>query len=368
MALQSIFQAVQGLAYDHTAFNYLLYVALTVGIVKLTTTALSFTSLIADLFILPKTDFTKYGAPKGGAKSLTTAKASGKEYPWAVVTGATDGLGKEFAFQLAKKGFNILAVSRNPTTLQTVTEEINTKYPAIQTDFFAIDFANVTTFDAKLAELKRYISEKQLPISILINNVGKSHSIPTPFLETSNEELTDIITINNLATLKFTQVIAPTLAATTKSRTVAKKALILNIGSFSGLLPTPFLATYSGSKAFLQNWSASLATELAPLNIDVHNVLAYLITSKMSKVRRTSFLIPNPHTFVESTLNTFQRRGGAQEKYATVTPYWSHAIMHWAIELTVGVFSGVANKINYSMHLGIRKRALKKQARKAKEN
>ncbi|GMM33649.1 ketoreductase [Saccharomycopsis crataegensis] len=346
----TFFSSLSNAATVYPCLNYVYYVAFALGLAKLTTVSLSFASLLLDLFVVAKTDFAPYGS---------------KNHTWAIVTGASDGLGKEFAYQLAKKGFNVLLVSRTPSTLQQLSEEIATKY-SVKSLFYAMDFSDATALDTNIAGLQKLINDEKLPVSVLINNVGKSHSIPVPFSLTTKDELTDIITINNLATLKFTQAVIPTLDSTVHDSKLSKKSLILTVGSFSGLLPTPMLATYSGSKAFLQNWSVSLAAELKPRNIDVYVVLAYLITSKMSKIRRSSASIPTPKQFVTSTLNNFQKRCGAQERFMTVTPYWSHALMHWAIESTVGVYSSVANKLNYNMHVSIRNRALKKAAKKAK--
>lgn len=347
----NFFSALVAATQEYPYLNYVLYAAFAIGLIKLTTVTLSLTSLLLDLFVVAKTDFKPYGSKSGKA--------------WAIVTGATDGLGKEFISQLAKKGFNILLVSRNPVTLKETGEEIHTKF-GVQTEYFSLDFSDIQTFDSKLESLKTFISDKGINATLLINNVGRSHSIPVPFKETTTEELTSIITINNLSTLKFTQTIIPYLSASINENKIARKGLILTIGSFSGLLPTPLLATYSGSKAFLQNWSAALSAELAPENIDVYAVLAYLITSKMSKIRKSSASIPTPKQFVKATLDNFQTRCGAQERFATVTPFWSHALMHWGIESTVGVYSSLANSLNYKMHKSIRARALKKATRKAK--
>lgn len=281
-----------------------------------------------------------------------------KKGKWAVVTGASDGIGKEYALQLAKKGLNVVLVSRTQSKLELIATELESKYKVS---------TKVIAFDASTDEEANYVAIKDaiadLPVTVLINNVGQSHSIPVPFLETEEKEMRDIITINNTATLKITQVVAPVIASTVKKEKKKVRGLILTMGSFGGLLPTPYLATYSGSKAFLQAWSAALAGELAPQGIDVELIISYLVTSAMSKIRRTSATIPNPKQFVASVLRGVGRRNGAQERYATNTPYWSHALMHFGIANTVGVFSKLANTLNLKMHKSIRARALKKAAR-----
>lgn len=326
--------------------NGLLIGCLLVGVVKVTTLSLSFASLIFDLFLLPKTSYSKYGAKSG---------------KWAVVTGASDGIGKEYALQLAAKGFNIVLVSRTQSKLELISTDIETKYK-VQTKIVAFDAS--TDEDINYAKIRKAIED--IPVTVLINNVGQSHSIPVPFLETEEKELQDIITINNTVTLKITQVVATAIKQTTAGDKKVK-GLILTMGSFGGLLPTPYLATYSGSKAFLQQWSNALSGELAASNIDVELVISYLVTSAMSKIKYASATIPNPKNFVRSALNGVGRRNGAQERFGTSTPYWSHAIMHFAIHNSVGVYSKIANTLNFNMHKSIRTRALKKAARLAKK-
>lgn len=260
---------------------------------------------------------------------------------------------------MAKKGFNIILASRTLSKLEAIAEEIESKY-SVKTKVVAADVTQVDEAVKQITDVA-----KQLEVLILINNVGQSHSIPVPFAETPEQEMSNIININNVFTLKLTQGLIPVLKETAAKYKI--RSLILTMGSFGGLLPTPLLATYSGSKAFLQNWSSSLATELAEDNIDVEFVLSYLVTSAMSKIRRTSLMIPNPKAFVNSALNSVGKRCGAQERSGTTTPYWAHAFMHFGIEQAVGVYSTVANVLNYNMHKSIRIRALKKAERARKQ-
>ncbi|EME79414.1 uncharacterized protein MYCFIDRAFT_50782 [Pseudocercospora fijiensis CIRAD86] len=310
-----------------------------IGLLFISVKIFSFWRLIASLFILPGISLSKFG--KKGA--------------WAVVTGASDGIGKEYALQLAAKGFNILLVSRTQSKLETLASEIQQKHN-VQTKIYAMDFA--ANRDEDFSNLKKLVGD--LDISILINNVGQSHSIPVPFSETPEKEMKDIITINCFGTLRVTQLITPGMIQ-------RKRGLILTMASFGGIMPTPLLATYSGSKAFLQQWSTALSGELAPYNIQVQLVQSYLVTSAMSKIKRSSALIPTPKQFVRAALSRIGRSGGAQGIAATSTPYWSHGIMHWAIASFAGTMNGVVLNINRKMHVDIRKRALRKAERDAKK-
>jgi 17beta-estradiol 17-dehydrogenase / very-long-chain 3-oxoacyl-CoA reductase len=87
----------------------------------------------------------------------------------------------------------------------------------------------------------------------------------------------------------------------------------------------------------------------------------------MSKIRKTSALVPNPKQFVNATLSKIGRSGGAQGVAFTSTPYWSHGLMHWFLSRFLGERSDTVVKVNRGMHENIRKRALRKAERDAKK-
>ncbi|KAI9045822.1 ketoreductase [Aspergillus affinis] len=311
-------------------------VLLAAGSLFVVSRALLFARVLLSLFVLPGKPLRSFG-PKGS---------------WAVITGASDGLGKEFALQLARDGFNILLVSRTASKLTTLGDEITSKYPFVQTKTLAMDYAR--NQDSDFENLKALVDE--LDVAVLVNNVGKSHDIPTPFALTPEDELTDIVTINCLGTLRTTQLVVPGMVQ-------RKRGLILTMGSFGGLLPTPLLATYSGSKAFLQQWSSALGSELEQHGITVELVQAYLITSAMSKIRRASATIPNPRTFVKAVLSKIGRNGGSPTYAYSSSPYWSHGLMAWFLTCVTGTMGKLVLGQNRGMHESIRKRALRKAER-----
>ncbi|RKF82958.1 Very-long-chain 3-oxoacyl-CoA reductase [Golovinomyces cichoracearum] len=314
-----------------------------IGLLFLGRKVVSYVRLLLSLFFLSGNNLRKYG-PKG---------------TYAMVTGASDGLGKEYAIQLAQKGFSLILVSRTASKLETLSTEISQKYvgSGIQIKTMAMDFSENREED--YASLEALIED--LDIGILVNNVGQSHSIPVPFILTPQKEMMDIIGINVTATLRVTKLVAPGMAR-------RKRGLILTMGSLGGLLPTPLLATYSGSKAFLQQWSTALGGELKSSNVDVQLVISYLVTTAMSKIRKTSLLIPNPRNFVRSVLSKIGRSGGAQNMAYTSTPFWGHGLMQWWLENTFGLGAAYVVEKNRQMHESIRKRALKKAERDSKRN
>ncbi|KAI8931264.1 hypothetical protein NX059_011611 [Plenodomus lindquistii] len=326
---------------DNTFVQAAVYGFLLVGIASFAAPVISTIRVLLSLFVLPGKSLTTFG-PRG---------------TYALITGASDGIGKEFALSLAAKGYNLILVSRTQSKLDSLSSDISEKYgPKITVKTLAMDFAQ--NKDSDYHNLKKLI--EGLDVSILVNNVGLSHSIPVPFVETPKQEMNDIIIINCMATLRVTHIVTPGMVS-------RKRGLILTMASFGGFFPTPLLATYSGSKAFLQQWSTSLGSELEPHGITVQCVQSHLITTAMSKIRKTSALVPNPKQFVSATLSKIGRSGGAQNVAFTSTPYWSHGLMQWFLSRFLGERSPVVVKVNRGMHESIRKRALRKQERDAKK-
>ncbi|KAI0288754.1 3-ketoacyl-CoA reductase [Russula brevipes] len=290
-------------------------------------------SFTFNTFLRPGVSLRKFGAKKGA---------------WAVVTGASDGIGREFAIQLARAGFNVLLAARNQAKLDAVVDDIVKAcggIGAVQTKTFVVDFAaaDEARWEALLEELK------PIEVGVLVNNVGVSHEFPSDFVDTSPEELATIINVNVTATLRITSLIAPAMAS-------RKKGLIVNMGSFAGAAPTPMLAVYSGSKAFLRTWSDALAAELAPKGVLVEHVNTYYVASAMSKIRRASLFIPSPKAFVRVVLSKLAR--------GNVTPYWTHALVGAIMGL---VPPKVTLVYTHSLLKDVRRRALAKQAKLAKQ-
>ncbi|KAH7105067.1 3-ketoacyl-CoA reductase [Auriculariales sp. MPI-PUGE-AT-0066] len=315
-------------------FPFSTFFIFSTGVFTWLSVALSLVSLLLCVFILPGTNWKVYGA---------------KSNAWAVVTGATDGIGREFALQLAAKGFNILLVSRTPSKLAAVEKEITEKNPQVQTRSITLDYE--VAKDADYEPLRQVATE--LDVRVLVNNVGKSHEMPVPFAQTDLNEMGSIIDVNVFGTLRTTRAVLPAMIAR------KQRALILTLSSFAST-PTPLLATYSGSKAFLVTWNAALAEELKSSRIDTRIINTYYVVSAMSKIRKPSLFIPMPKSFVRAALAL---RGSTGTR-ASLTPFWTHAIMDFALEKFH--LRGLWTRFSLGVNSNIRVRALKKKVREAK--
>ncbi|XP_033117960.1 very-long-chain 3-oxoacyl-CoA reductase-like [Anneissia japonica] len=160
---------------------------------------------------------------------------------WAVVTGATDGIGKAYAEQLAKLGLNIVLISRTLSKLQATASEIESRYK-VKTRVIAVDFCLgpeiYSDIEEKLADLE---------IGVLVNNVGMAYDFPKYFLEIENAKKTivDILNCNCLSMAMMTQICLPQMQQ-------RRKGAVINISSASGLTPCPLLTVYSATKVLFQ--------------------------------------------------------------------------------------------------------------------
>ncbi|KIO33892.1 hypothetical protein M407DRAFT_17160, partial [Tulasnella calospora MUT 4182] len=225
-----------------------------IGALSVSCFAWNFIKLVTKSFILSGYNLKKFGAKNGR---------------WAVVTGATDGIGREFALQLAKAGFNVYLASRSMDKLEAVHDANSGSN--VQVQVHAIDFSRR---DAQAEGEWSRLGDalKKLDIGVLVNNAGKSYDIPAYFDELTTQESEDIVQININATMRMTQIVLPGMLA-------KKNGLILNMGSFAGSVPSPVLTTYSASKALLSTWSQALAEEYKSRGIVVSHVHTYFVVS-----------------------------------------------------------------------------------------
>lgn len=170
---------------------------------------------------------------------------------WAVVTGASSGIGTEIAIQLSKKGYNILAIARREDRLKKLQEKIT----MTQYEYLTLDLTQ-----SKAAQTI-FSQTKNKNINILINNAGAGKS--APFTDISWEEHLRLIQLNSLFPTEAMGLFIPYM----KSKQDA--SYILNIASLAAFFPLEALSIYSGTKSFLKNVSQAISLELKGSNISV---------------------------------------------------------------------------------------------------
>ncbi|KAK8393181.1 hypothetical protein O3P69_013293 [Scylla paramamosain] len=234
-----------------------------------------------------------------------------KEYggKWAVVTGSTDGIGKEYGRQLAQKGMNIVLISRNLEKLKKTEEEIRQEC-GVDVHVIQADFSHGREIYERIAE-----GLKDKDIGVLVNNVGY-FDVPGRFMNVSEEEIWRYVNVNMASVLAMTRLVLPQMLA-------RNRGAIINISSMFGLCPIPFVSTYAATKAFVSSFSHALEYEYRQSGITVQTVHPSFIKTNMLSsfphVHNRGFIAPKPADWVSSCLSTLGY-------YRTTGGTWGHAV------------------------------------------
>ena len=177
------------------------------------------------------------------------------ENKWAIITGASSGIGKALTLEFAAGGFNVLLTGRNETALRSVAEECASKY-AVQTDVVVADLSRPESVDA----LIRAVLAKPREYGVLVNNAG--FGIHGEFASTDIDENLHLVDVQLTAALRLTRAVLPSMISQHSGR-------ILNVASVYSFAPVPFQSVYSACKSFLLSFSSSLQSELQGTGVTV---------------------------------------------------------------------------------------------------
>jgi len=214
--------------------------------------------------------------------------------PWAMVTGSTDGIGKEYAMALAKQGLNIVLVSRNKQKLDNVANEIRDNYK-VDTMTVVADFTNADTVPKAIKKIK----SANIDLGILVNNVGVLGPSHLPFLELDKSSVKEIIIVNTLPLTLLCHAFLPDMVD--KGR-----GAVINICSVAGIWPMPYLAVYSATKHYVAAFTQAIAAEYQGSGVVIQEVDPGQVQTAMTKMffPTPSLLAPTPATFASSALKT----------------------------------------------------------------
>src|ERR1700720_4377090 len=169
----------------------------------------------------------------------------------ALITGASAGIGREFARQLATRARALFLVARREQRLNELRDELRDRNPQLNVHVRVVDLCDKLQID----ELVRWLEQNKIDIDFLINNAGLGDYGP---VATSDFERDDRIIQVNVAALTFlTRLLLPQMIQ-------RKRGAILNVSSSAGFLPIPGMAVYAASKAFVNSFTEALRAELQP--------------------------------------------------------------------------------------------------------
>ena len=182
--------------------------------------------------------------PEGSWRTLTSQT---NVNPFAIITGASRGIGTAYARLLASRGYDLLLVSRDETRLTHLARELEANH-RVQADVFIADLAQPDAAHQLFVESRQY---RQTP-DMLINNAG--FGLYGEFVSHPLPRIQEMLHVHVRTVVESIRLFLPGMIE-------RKSGTIINVASIAGLLPIPHFAEYAATKAFLVSFSEALAEE-----------------------------------------------------------------------------------------------------------
>ena len=218
-----------------------------------------------------------------------TAADHGNSRPWALVTGASAGLGKEFCRQLAGLGYNLVLVARREDRLASLAGELKSEQGA-DSKILPADLAD----PGAPARIHEQLEADGIEVEFLVNNAG--YGLAKFFVQADWSEHADFIQVMVTAVCDLTWRLLPGMQA-------RGKGFVINVASLAGLVPSPPSHTlYGASKAFLVRFSEALAHEARPSGVRVSALCPGFTYTEFHDVSGTRSLVSkmSPRMWMES--------------------------------------------------------------------
>jgi short-subunit dehydrogenase len=178
---------------------------------------------------------------------------------WALVTGASAGIGREFARQLAEAGLNLALTARRADRLEELAAGLRAQH-GVRTLVVPLDLARPGAPE----ELRARLQVEGITVRLLINNAAVGHW--GTFANVPAEDYAAMVGLNVTTVVTLCRLFLPDLAAHARS-------VVLNVSSPAALQPMPYMAVYAASKAFVSSFSQALYAEWAERGVLVKALL-----------------------------------------------------------------------------------------------
>jgi short-subunit dehydrogenase len=175
--------------------------------------------------------------------------------PAALITGASTGIGKEYAYICAQEGYDVVLVARSEPKLQALAADIHEK-TGCQAYVFARDLSRPTGPE----ELYNDIVCTKIPVEVLINNAG--FGMVGKFWELDAGEQMEMVQLNMNALTVLSRLFLPSMIS-------QKRGMILNVASTAAFQPGPLMAVYFATKSYVVSFSEALHNEAKDFGVSV---------------------------------------------------------------------------------------------------
>jgi uncharacterized protein len=189
----------------------------------------------------------------------------------ALITGASAGIGREFARQLAGRASSLLLVARRHERLEELSDELTKREPNLKVHIRATDLSD----DHAVIELFEWLEREKIPIDLLINNAGLGDV--GPFATSELPRVKEMLAVNVTALTLLTRLLIPRMVA-------QRRGAILNVSSTAGFLPIAGFAVYAATKAYVTSFSEAIRAELHGTGVTVTSLCPGPVPTEFTQV------------------------------------------------------------------------------------
>lgn len=211
---------------------------------------------------------------------------------WALVTGASDGIGLAFAKELLDRGFDVLLHGRNETKLRNHQADLSKQWPGRKVEIVVADASKNDDSYMRVVEKVKALPGK---LRVLVNNVGGVMTFPAYVAHDAvpHGDIDNCININVRFGTHLTREVLPVLCASATGGE-GTRALVINIGSIAGLMGVPYLATYSGTKGFVHGFTRALRHEVVAEGWEGVDVCGFVVGNVASNSKSHTYTSTEP--------------------------------------------------------------------------
>src|SRR5947208_11794792 len=197
----------------------------------------------------------------------------------ALITGASAGIGREFARQIAGHVRSMILIARREERLAELCDELQQQHPYLVVQIRQVDLADL----AQLHELMEWLGRERIDVNVLVNNAGLGDSGPFATSDPiRNEQMT---LVNVVALTSLTRHLLPHMIA-------KRHGGILNVSSSAGFLPIPGDGVYAATKAYVTSFSEALRAELRGTGVSVCALCPGPVQTEFQEVARRQGVQP----------------------------------------------------------------------------
>ncbi|XP_058977381.1 hydroxysteroid dehydrogenase-like protein 1 [Musca domestica] len=237
---------------------------------------------------------------------------------WAAITGSTDGIGKAYSRELARKGFNIVLIARNEEKLRQTAKEIEQDF-GVEVSTIKADFSHgAVIYDKLFQDLEKR------PIRLFVNNVGIGHNPPGIIPTYDAQHLWDMIHVNIAAVTQLSRHFVNLWLRQ------GVTGCLVNVSSILEMQPCPYGSVYGATKAYITSFTKALQLEVESFGINIQLLSPAGVRTKINKysswILKGNLIVPTAEDYAKWAVNTLGKTRAS-------TGYFWHGIQTMVLKL-----------------------------------